>query len=240
MVELNLIFDMTLSAHAFHNFFLCLRDEFGCNYFVDEYANVKLDGKNIEEYVKKILKKKKYFSLWCENGEVKLHFLASFKIYKLDVFRLCKSVKESDLIVSSFLKERSLLQAWMFDSEYDMRQNIQDIKYYRSLGLDHSGLKTVNNGLPFPLNEDIIDTSINPGRTCIKTGYVEFVGAVMWFNKTLLMKLGSDMEGLLSSRFSISELGEMLRIQAQDYCFTRADDQEADMQDQLRRLIYGA
>lgn len=239
MFKLNLIFDMNLSAHTFHEFFSCLRDEFGCSYFVDEYANVKLDSENIEEYVKKILKKK-YFSLWCENGEVKLHFLASFKIYKLDVFRLCKSAKESDLIVSSFLKERSLLQARMFDSEYDTWQNIQDIKYYRSLGLDHSGLKTVNNGLPFPLNEEIIDTSNNPGRTCIKAGYVEFVGAVMWFNKRLLMRLGSDMEGLLSSRFAISELDEVLRIEAQDYCFTKADDQEADMQDQLRGLIYGA
>jgi hypothetical protein len=146
-----------------------------------------------------------------------------------------------DQWVSEFLTLPGFVMAWVVDSEYDHWQNAQDQLEYKAAGRSCADLALKSNGLPFPLEQQIIDTSSNPGRWIFCDGYIEAVGAVMWLGKLFWPLARADqrqvenLPWLRVSRVSQS----VIRIQAAEQCFTTSDGSNGALQDDLRLLLFG-
>ncbi|MCB9689066.1 MAG: hypothetical protein H6735_28750 [Alphaproteobacteria bacterium] len=68
------------------------------------------------------------------------------------------------------------------DAEFEYWQNATDQLLYRNHPERLQGLSLVDNGLPPPLDQLVVDTSRNPGRRRIRNeGLVEGLGHRMWF-----------------------------------------------------------
>uniref|UniRef100_A0A173H0F5 Uncharacterized protein n=1 Tax=Pandoraea faecigallinarum TaxID=656179 RepID=A0A173H0F5_9BURK len=81
--------------------------------------------------------------------------------------------------LGSFTARKGFVQAWVSDSEYNRWQNVTDPYEYELAGRDCSNLRKRSNGLPPPLEMEIVDVSINPGRWVLRSGYVEAIGSRM-------------------------------------------------------------
>ncbi len=68
------------------------------------------------------------------------------------------------------------------DAEFEYWQNAADQLLYRNHPERLQGLPLVDNGLPAPLSQKVVDTSRNPGRRLARhDGIVEGLGHRMWF-----------------------------------------------------------
>jgi len=116
---------------------------------------------------------------------------------------------------------------------------MEDLKYYESENRSYDGLPLKSNGLPFPLEQKIIDTSKNSGRLIFKIGYIEAVGSIMWLSKNFLEKTGASKEKILACDWlHTEEIGNIIKLKVQDVPFTNANGEEEVLQNKLRSLLY--
>lgn len=110
--------------------------------------------------------------------------------------------------VDEFIKLKGFIQAWIVDSEFNYWQNASDPIEYESRGKSYEGLPMKSNGLPPPLEQLEIDTSNNVGLRKLCDGYVEAIGAKMWFSDRFLSLIGKNIERIASiSGANIEQLG---------------------------------
>jgi len=139
-----------------------------------------------------------------------------------------------------FLGDRFFVMAWLADSEYEFWQNAKDLLQYRSRNRPFDHLPKKSNGLPYPLEQTIIDTSRNPGRRVIRQGFHEVVGAVMWLGEPFWRLTGADREAVehadwLQITYSTANV---VRIQAAEECFTSQEGSSKNLQERLRSLLF--
>jgi hypothetical protein len=96
-----------------------------------------------------------------------------------------------ELISKSIAHDENFVQAHLVDKNYQSLQNMSDPLIFKELGLSTNGLPMKSNGLPFPLEQQIVDTSRNPGRYALKQGYVEVSAAAMWFGDAFWEKVNN-------------------------------------------------
>lgn len=138
-----------------------------------------------------------------------------------------------------FLHEERFVQAWIADVDYDFWQNAKDPLQYETRGRDYSGLPLVSNGLPPPVEQMEIDTSNNPGRRTLKPGYLEAVGATMWFATPFWQRVEAERRAVLESAVGIRVspvTDSVIRVVAADACFI--DQTSRGAQDRLRAILY--
>lgn len=132
------------------------------------------------------------------------------------------------------------MQAWVSDVEYDYWQNILWPSTYQLAGREYLHLPMKSNGLPSPLEEQIIDVSGNPGRWIFHDGYIESIGSCMWLGEHFWNYVGQDKKQKLFAeswiRTEVLESG-VVKLIAADECFM--DESTADKQDRLRGALYG-
>lgn len=130
--------------------------------------------------------------------------------------------------------------AWKYDREYSFWQNNEEIESYRLNAKPYEHLPTKPSGVSLPFAQIVIDTGKNPGRNVFKTGYVEAVGSTMWLGDEFFPLTGSNKDTVKSADWlQVSELKPgILKIQAQENCFTQSEGKEADLQYKLRDLLY--
>jgi hypothetical protein len=149
------------------------------------------------------------------------------------------AVSSWDQWVSPFLGWPNFVQAWVADVEYNHWQNAFDPIQFTTVGRDMSGLKMKSNGLPYPLEQQIVDTSENPGRWEFRKGYIEAIGSLMWIGENLWRAIGENREGELRAldwlHLTEPQKG-ILRVES-DYQFI--DETTASQQNALRSAIYG-
>lgn len=97
-----------------------------------------------------------------------------------------------------------------------------------------------SNGLPFPLEQQIIDTSQNPGRRILRDGFVEAVGSVMWLGEQFWPLTGASKQTVLAAEWLECEqlANGVLRIQVADAPFRTAEGASGALQDRLRSLLF--
>lgn len=144
-----------------------------------------------------------------------------------------------DAWVSPFLNEPDFVQAWVSDVEYDHWQNASDPIEYAAVGRDYGHLPLRSNGLPFPLEQQVVDTSANPGRWTMRAGYIEAVGSTMWLGGHFWHAVGKEPGAALDTAvFRINSVGgNVFKVVALDQCF--CDQSTADIQDKLRIALFG-
>ena len=141
---------------------------------------------------------------------------------------------------TKFLANPAFVMAWVADIDYDFWQNADDPLEYgaRNQPFDHLPMRS--NGLPYPLQQTIIDTSNNPGRYALRRGYHEAIGHVMWLRAPFWSLTGADrrqvenQEGLSRSHPS----ADVLRIQAFPRCLQTSEGESGKIQRSLRDLLF--
>lgn len=154
--------------------------------------------------------------------------------------RIVSDVEDAWRWVAPFTSFGGFREAWVYDSDFDHWQNADDPIEY--LGEDRSceGLPMKPNGLPYPLEGMIIDTSRNPGRRVLRRGYVEAVGAVMWLGEQFWRVTGTRKADVVAQHWLWCEElpSGVLRVQVSEDMFTAAGGTEGDKQDRLRALLF--
>ena len=98
-------------------------------------------------------------------------------------------------------------------------------------------LPMVSNGLPPPLEKQVVDISMNPGRFKMCKGYIEVSASPMWLGKHFWELTGAT-RGALDSIYGleITERDDVLRISFPSTPF--CDESTADLQNALRAVLF--
>lgn len=132
------------------------------------------------------------------------------------------------------------VQSWVSLRDYDYWQNAEDPLEYSGRGRSYEHLPLISSGDPPPLDRMIIDTSRNPGRRIIRSGYVEGIGGVMWLSPLFwerVRRQRNDAE-LMEAGWRVTPLADgNLKVDVAMNVFSEQGDSEA--QARLRAAIYG-
>jgi hypothetical protein len=132
------------------------------------------------------------------------------------------------------------VEGWVADVEYNHWQNAKDPIEYEAVGRDFSHLPMKSNGLPPPLEQMEIDTSRNPGRWVLRSGYVEAVGVIMWFSELFWDRVGRDHKSRMNPTewpHTSEPAKGIMEIRIPEHCFI--SEETADIQNRLRACLYG-
>lgn len=144
-----------------------------------------------------------------------------------------------ELISETVAGDPDFIQAHLVDSGYEYRQNIFDPLQFKALGISMVGLPMKSNGLPFPLERQVVDVSRNPGRFSLRSGYVEASAAFMWFGEIFWKIVGSSPEEIsvnLPSGVSL-QFDKCWKLAASGGIFR--DEKTKEIQDGIRRVVFG-
>lgn len=141
--------------------------------------------------------------------------------------------------VEAFAKTSSIVSARVYDSEYERWQNAEDPLEFESSGRTLEGVRMISNALPPPLEQMIVDTSMNPGRRVLRDGFVEAVGHRMWLGGEFDARVqGFRRDPLFAASWlHVVELNEgLLELEVSESAFLDSDS--AAIQDRLRALLF--
>jgi len=143
--------------------------------------------------------------------------------------------------ISMAAKNGEFVLAWATNREFDFWQNAHDPIEYKCGGREYENLPMISNGLPPPLDGDVVDTSRNPGRRVLRNGYVEGVGYKMWLSRLFWTYVGRerDDEVLATAGWRLMPMPDgMLEIEVPAEVFTEQGD--PSLQARLRSAVYGS
>jgi hypothetical protein len=188
------------------------------------------------------IKKKGDWGAGIETNDLTMMFghLTALKLTFIQIEELkCGAMRSAEDWVEPFLSLDGFVQAWIADADYDFWQNAQDPLQYVAAGREYFHLPMKSNGLPPPVEQQIIDTTKNPGRWSFCAGYVEAVGPKMWLGPGFWRRVGKvDRERLAAADWLrvVEENDRVLKLQIEGIDFV--DESTAEIQDRLRALLF--
>lgn len=202
---------------------------------VESYGESRLFGDVMKRIGGKIVCP---FEIETSQAKINCQIMQNFRLQQVVVSGA--DITQSDLVDFSFSGREGFVMSWIAATDYDYWQNAQDPRIFHAAGLDWSKLARVSNGLPPPLEMEVIDTSSNPGRRTMRLGYVEAVGSVMHVSNDFSCLTGFDVQD--APLFPTIEVERMLpnviRIKAADTLFTCPDGASGVQQMKLRQFLY--
>lgn len=167
--------------------------------------------------------------------------VSSLKFHRLDLMQVVRDLEDAERWLEKLLKDERFVQARLYDDEYDHWQNAEDLGIYSSAGRDTAGLPKKSNGLPHPLTMQIVDIDANPGRWRLRQGYIESIGATMWFGEQFWSISGANHEALRSCHgVVVTELAHgVTRVGTTQDVFRNADGLEGELQKRMRMALFG-
>jgi hypothetical protein len=148
--------------------------------------------------------------------------------------------QDAEAWLAPFLADETFRHARLYDSEYEFWQNAADPLQYEVRSRSYEGLSLRSNGFPPPLEQMVIDTSRNPGRRLLRSGFVEGVGCPIWLGEAFWPLTGARREGICAQNWLRCESrpGGVVRLRAADAPFTTAEGRSGELQVHLRSLLY--
>ena len=127
------------------------------------------------------------------------------------------------------------VQAFVVNREYDFWQNAEDPLQYQARGRSCEGLPMKSNGLPFPLDQQVIDTSENPGRRVLHEGFIEAIGSPMWLSDRFWELTGASKDALPRDGVVVEEGNGLTKV-----CIGDAITEQTDrgIQEAVRRSLF--
>lgn len=241
-VALEIIFDLSVNVKSVWNrlFDARLKDRF-------ENATViwSDESKTPIEAVAGILTNSDVLHLDVEVDSGRIYFcpVRSHDVSVLIVDGFFANQEKASSWVAPFAACSNLIQARVYDVEFNYWQNAKDIRLYKKSGRKYDHLPLTSNNLPFPLHEKIVDISENPGRRLFKDGYLEEVGSVMWLGGMFWGRTGNERSmvlGRLGVEFELDQTTEStIKLVAFNKPFTHSDGMQGELQRRLRELLFG-
>lgn len=207
--------------------------------FNDEEVNLSGRELSLNKVSKAIIKSNmRHFGVHTRQAYFDFSPLTNSKHILVDIDEKINHFIPWDEWISDFLKLDGFIQAWVSDLEYHYWQNAADPIEYTTRGRSYEDLPMKSNGLPYPMEQMVIDTSANVARREIKVGYVEAIGCPMWLGD-LFWQYSVNNKDVI-----ISELGDKVKELDGVICIemvngTFEDSSTANEQRQLRSLLYG-
>ncbi len=160
------------------------------------------------------------------------------KIFQLHIEEKIGGSVDGRSLVSDFLEDPNFLSGRIADAEFEYWENADQLCLYEWKGRSHEGKRLVSNGLPFPLEEMVVDTSDNPGRRLFKPGYIEALGYEMWLSLDYLRRIGRpDVQGLRLAGWNVELLAQgALHLAVERDTLRENGPQE--QQQRLRRALF--
>jgi len=143
-------------------------------------------------------------------------------------------ISHASAIVDALVDDLDVIQAHIHDGSYYHWQNAFDLLQFSAANRSIDGLKLIDNGLPPPLNQMVVDTSSNPGRRFLRRGFQEAVSSPMWLSKGI-DGVSVDVEALNDSGFSTSDRGSHVVITDSEQPYSEKSNAEQEL---LRRLVF--
>lgn len=200
------------------------------------HQNISLD--KAEAYLEK--SNDKHFGLI--GGGYECHFGAVARSH-FDLLLIKSAAPPSipwDDWATELIKLPRFVMAWVADIEYACWQSELDPETYEAVGRLHKHLPRLRTGAPVPLRQEVIDITRNPGRRINRDGYVEAVGATMWFGEPFWTVTGADrkqLEAMEELRISECGLG-LIRVEAAGECFRAAEGAIGKLQEKLHSVLF--
>lgn len=197
---------------------------------------------SVEEYLKAV-KQKGRWSRTVESGGLSFRF---GRVLSLNhSFLIVEEISAGSVIswlkwAEPFLLEKSFVQAWVSDVEYDYWQNAKDPLEYKAGRREYVHLRTKSNGLPPPLEQTEIDISENPGRWSLQPGYIEAVSSTMWLGELFFESVGKNRKDALFSAdwLDVRAITDnVTQVVSSACCFH--DTSTTGIQNNLRAILYG-
>lgn len=143
-----------------------------------------------------------------------------------------------ELISETIADDPNFVQAHLVDTRYQTLQNIFDPLELEARGISLDGLPMKSNGLPYPLEQQIVDTSYNPGRYRLHQGYVEVSAGHMWLGQSFWSIIGKEPEGVISDLLNDASLNfdKCWKLTASAGVFT--DLKTRSTQEMIREAIF--
>lgn len=202
----------------------------------------------IENLNRSLKNSKKYYRFNVEKPEreknelVYIGYLnpSASNLGRLDILDFDNLIKNRDAWLKNIYSHESFIQCRVYNTEYSHIQNMESIQSYELKGLKHDHLPKINNEMPYPLNEDEVDTSGNPGYWTFRNGYLESVGSEMWLGKHFFNRVNLSVDDLKKVDWlELKELGNgVVYIKSYEYPFDNGEGEQKDIQDKLRCLLY--
>ncbi|MEM6689789.1 MAG: hypothetical protein AAF664_10205 [Planctomycetota bacterium] len=164
--------------------------------------------------------------------------------HRLD--QLIVTTTEEDLVdpylwIKNLAATEILIQAFLFNDEYDFWQNATDPLQFRSHGRECDHLPMCSNGLPPPLEQTVIDVSKNPGKLSLRNGYIEGVSNPIWLGERFWDRVRKQRDQVLDSDVwrQVRELDNgLVCLHSHRKPFDASDDEQTRIQNQVRNLLY--
>lgn len=111
---------------------------------------------------------------------------------------------------------------------------------YTSAGKSYSHLPMRSNGLPYPVEQKVIDISANPGWWLFHDRYIEAIGAVTWLGEHFWRLTGANREEVQNTPWvNMSPSGSSaVKLQVAPGCFVAAEGSSGELQKRLRSLLF--
>jgi hypothetical protein len=167
--------------------------------------------------------------------------IADLELSRLDLLGIVRDGADAQLWLANLLKDERMLQARLYDPVYDHWQNAEDLAVYAAAGRSTAGLPLKSNGFPFPLTQQIVDTDANPGRWRLRRGWIESVGACMWFGHRFWKISGANRAALQACEGVVmTDVGEgVTKVTTTHEVFRTAEGSEGELQVRMRAALYG-
>lgn len=208
----------------------------------DEKGNlsgINITISNIEDEIKK--RRKPHFGLEFKNAVFEYGGVGSCNLFFLEISKCITDIEDAYLWIKPFLELDSFIQGRVFDEEYERWQNAEDVLQYTAVGKSYKHLPMVSNGLPYPLEQMVIDVSMNLGRRILCDGYIESIGSTMWLGKQFWELTGTDKLSVLNAEWlecQQYEVSEVLVVKSQGFVFINSKSKEGEIQEKLRKLLF--
>jgi len=166
--------------------------------------------------------------------------IADLELGRLDLIRIVSDPQDAERWLAKLLKDERMVQARLYDFEYDRWQNAEDLSVYAAAGRSAAGLPMKSNGFPFPLTRQIVDTDANPGRWRLRRKFIESIGATMWFGPEFWALSGANPVALQScDGVSVTDLGDgVTKVTTALEVFRSAEGMEGDLQNRMRKMLF--
>lgn len=184
---------------------------------------------------------RKSFELTSKDYSILFGTVARWNLDFLEIKSLSEPIIPWDNWAAQFISDENFVMAWVMNVEYDHWQNAEDPLQYAAADKPYKHLAMKSNGLPYPMEQQVIDTANNPGRWRFRVGYIEAVGATMWFSDLFWRLAGTDKSSLLKTNWLrvTHPSATITKVQAADNCFLTAEGTIAELQRKLRVLLFG-
>ncbi len=208
---------------------------------IDEFTGNAFLFKDYSKFLKKI--GSEYFSVKLDNGHIHYSGVGSkgVRLSRLDIENIVVDENDASSWLHIVLRQTSFVQARLFNQNYDFWQNATAVSQYESAGKSIVSLPMISNGLPFPLEEKIVDKSSNPGRKYLNIGYIESVGSVMWLGRPF-WGYADTVKCLVEKQNDWLEIEEIsdkvLKIKAASEPFSSHLGVQGELQNRLRALLF--